>query len=223
MKEGANINKSLSALGNVINALVESAKVRRGERVTTIAFTILLTRRSAPPRVNQGKKNVFVPYRNSKLTRVLQESLGGNSLTAMLAALSPAAINHDETLSTLKYAARAKSIKLSAKKNEEASQISQLNDEIAALKKKLAEQASGGGDGGGILAVGGDPEAEARYRKQIEEMESAMADTWEQKEKVSKAKEAERLELLKLEKEAKEKAEEVRSAHIVTPPIRPRS
>ncbi|GMH66787.1 hypothetical protein TL16_g04507 [Triparma laevis f. inornata] len=184
LKEGANINKSLSALGNVINALVESAK---------------------------GKKNVFVPYRNSKLTRVLQESLGGNSLTAMLAALSPAAINHDETLSTLKYAARAKSIKLSAKKNEEASQISQLNDEIAALKKKLAEQAAvGGGDSGGdsILAVGGDPEAEARYRKQIEEMESAMADTWEQKEKVSNAKEAERLELLKLEKEAKEKAEE---------------
>jgi len=124
LKEGANINKSLSALGNVINALVESAK-------------------------NTKKKQIFIPYRNSKLTRVLQESLGGNSITAMLAALSPAAVNHDETLSTLNYAARAKSIKLSAKKNEEASQVSKLNDEIAALKKKLADQLTGAGGGGG--------------------------------------------------------------------------
>lgn len=73
------------SLGNVINALVDVAN---------------------------GKKGVFVPYRNSKLTRVLQESLGGNSLTAMLAALSPAACNFEETLSTLKYASRAKSIKV---------------------------------------------------------------------------------------------------------------
>ena len=62
--------------------------------------------------VANGKKGVFIPYRNSKLTRVLQESLGGNSLTAMLAALSPAACNFEETLSTLKYASRAKSIKV---------------------------------------------------------------------------------------------------------------
>lgn len=73
------------SLGNVINALVDVAN---------------------------GKKGVFVPYRNSKLTRVLQESLGGNSLTAMLAALSPAACNFEESLSTLKYASRAKSIKV---------------------------------------------------------------------------------------------------------------
>ena len=84
LKEGANINKSLSALGNVINALVEQAKGKKG----------------------------FVPYRNSKLTRVLQESLGGNSVTVMIAALSPALVNFDETLSTLKYANRAKDIKV---------------------------------------------------------------------------------------------------------------
>jgi hypothetical protein len=85
LKEGANINKSLSALGNVINALVELAK---------------------------GKKGAFVPYRNSKLTRVLQESLGGNSITVMIAALSPALCNFEETLSTIKYANRAKAIKV---------------------------------------------------------------------------------------------------------------
>merc|ERR1719472_715822 len=89
LKEGANINKSLSALGNVINALVESATV---------------------------SKKVFIPYRNSKLTRVLQESLGGNSLCTMLATLSPAMCNLEETLSTLRYANRAKSIKVNASK-----------------------------------------------------------------------------------------------------------
>jgi hypothetical protein len=88
LKEGANINKSLSALGNVINALVEQAK-------------------------GAAKKGVFVPYRNSKLTRVLQESLGGNSITVMLAAMSMAAGSADETISTLKYADRAKAIKVS--------------------------------------------------------------------------------------------------------------
>ncbi|CAM9934440.1 unnamed protein product, partial [Laminaria digitata] len=101
------------SLGNVINALVDVAN---------------------------GKKGVFVPYRNSKLTRVLQESLGGNSLTAMLAALSPAACNFEETLSTLKYASRAKSIKVNAVKNEEASQVSRLEEEIKALKQKLLAQ-----------------------------------------------------------------------------------
>merc|ERR1719182_53821 len=101
LKEGANINKSLSALSNVINALVESST---------------------------GKK-VFIPYRNSKLTRVLQESLGGNSLCTMLATLSPAMCNVEETLSTVRYANRAKQIKVSAKKNEEASQVSRLQSE----------------------------------------------------------------------------------------------
>lgn len=89
LKEGANINKSLSELGNVMNALVALAK---------------------------GKKGVFVPYRNSKLTRVLQESLGGNSITAMLAALSPASSYYEETMSTLKYANRAKAIKVRTKR-----------------------------------------------------------------------------------------------------------
>lgn len=59
-----------------------------------------------------GNKKVFIPYRNSKLTRVLQESLGGNALTTMMAAISPAKTNCEETLSTLNYAARAKTIKL---------------------------------------------------------------------------------------------------------------
>lgn len=71
---------SLSALGNVITALVE------------------------------GKSN-HIPYRDSKLTRLLQDSLGGNTKTVMIAAISPSDFNYEETLTTLRYASRAKMIK----------------------------------------------------------------------------------------------------------------
>ena len=80
-KEGININKSLLTLGKVIAALSE-----------------------------ETKKNNFVPYRESKLTRILQDSLGGNSRTTMIACVSPAADNYDETLNTLKYASSARRI-----------------------------------------------------------------------------------------------------------------
>lgn len=88
LKEGAAINASLSALGNVITMLASN------------------------------KPGAHIPYRDSKLTRLLQESLGGNSLTVMVAAISPADYNFDETLGTLRYADRAKSIKNATKKNE---------------------------------------------------------------------------------------------------------
>ena len=81
LKEGININKSLLVVGNVISALRE-----------------------------EGKKNNFVPYRDSKLTRILQDSLGGNSRTSMIACVSPAECNRDETLNTLNYASRARKI-----------------------------------------------------------------------------------------------------------------
>ena len=80
MKEATQINLSLSALGNVINALVE------------------------------GKTN-HIPYRDSKLTRLLQDSLGGNTKTVMIACISPADYNFEETVTTLRYASRAKNIK----------------------------------------------------------------------------------------------------------------
>eukprot|EP00401_Gymnodinium_catenatum_P075111 CAMPEP_0117526972 /NCGR_PEP_ID=MMETSP0784-20121206/36559_1 /TAXON_ID=39447 /ORGANISM="" /LENGTH=584 /DNA_ID=CAMNT_0005323213 /DNA_START=11 /DNA_END=1762 /DNA_ORIENTATION=+ len=154
LKEGANINKSLSALGNVINALVEGAN---------------------------GKK-VFIPYRNSKLTRVLQESLGGNSLCTMLATLSPAACNYEETMSTLRYANRAKAIKVSATKNEEASQISRLKAEVEELKKKLAS--AGGGGPGGLSEEERQSEKE-KHEKQLKEMENMLNSNWGAKQKLS--------------------------------------
>ncbi|KAF1320212.1 Kinesin protein, partial [Globisporangium splendens] len=180
LKEGANINKSLSALSNVVSALVEASRT--------------------------GKK-VFIPYRNSKLTRVLQESLGGNSLCSMLATLSPANTNFPETLSTLRYTSRVKSIKVNAKKNEASSQISQLNEDIAALKKKLMEQTE--------LTLGLDPKEKEEivkaYEKQIQEMDRIRLQTWENKAKLSKQHELERKRLAKEKAIAGQKIREERT------------
>ncbi|MBN3304171.1 KIF3A protein, partial [Amia calva] len=86
-------------------------------------------------------KSTHVPYRNSKLTRILQDSLGGNSKTLMCANIGPANYNYDETISTLRYANRAKNIKNKAKINEDPKDASlhQLQKEIEELKKKLEE------------------------------------------------------------------------------------
>lgn len=175
LKEGANINKSLSALGNVINALVEASK---------------------------GKKGVFIPYRNSKLTRVLQESLGGNSITIMVAAMSRGLSSADETLSTLKYADRAKAIKVKAIKNDESSQISRLNDEIRALKEKLMRQEVDGGGGSAKFEVADVSEIEERHRQQLKDLEEAMKSTWEEKARISEGHETERLRLEAEQQEA---------------------
>ncbi|CAL9702875.1 unnamed protein product [Knipowitschia caucasica] len=120
LKEGANINKSLTTLGKVISALAEVSKKK--------------------------KKTDFIPYRDSVLTWLLRENLGGNSRTAMVAALSPADINYDETLSTLRYADRAKNIKCNAVINEDPNNklVRDLKDEVARLKELL--QAQGLGD-----------------------------------------------------------------------------
>ncbi|KKY31076.1 putative kinesin family protein [Diaporthe ampelina] len=127
LKEGAEINRSLSTLGRVIAALAD---------------------------LSTGKKKKGaasqVPYRDSVLTWLLKDSLGGNSMTAMIAAISPADINYDETLSTLRYADSAKRIKNHAVVNEDANarMIRELKEELAQLRSKL-----GGGGGGGLGGV----------------------------------------------------------------------
>ena len=160
LKEGANINKSLSALGNVINALAEQSK---------------------------KSKKVFIPYRNSKLTRVLQESLGGNSVTVMLAAISPAAYNYEETLNTLQYADRAKAIQLKARKNETMTEVGKLKAEIEELKAALAAQAAGGGGGGGGPGGGVSPEMQAQMQAQIDDYNLMMKQSFEEKERMAQA------------------------------------
>lgn len=112
LKEGATINKSLTTLGKVISALEINSKKKGGQ---------------------------FIPYRESVLTWLLRENLGGNSKTAMIAAISPADINYEETLSTLNYANRTKNIVCKAVVNEDANAkiIRGLKEEIERLKSIL--------------------------------------------------------------------------------------
>ncbi|XP_042155381.1 kinesin-like protein KIF1B isoform X6 [Oncorhynchus tshawytscha] len=125
LKEGANINKSLTTLGKVISALAE------------VDYTTSKSKKK--------KKTDFIPYRDSVLTWLLRENLGGNSRTAMVAALSPADINYDETLSTLRYADRAKQIKCNAVINEDPNNklVRELKDEVTRLKDLLRAQGLG--------------------------------------------------------------------------------
>uniref|UniRef100_A0A674C1E3 Kinesin family member 16B n=1 Tax=Salmo trutta TaxID=8032 RepID=A0A674C1E3_SALTR len=121
LKEGSNINKSLVTLGNVISALADLSD----DGVNT----------------NLKKKQVFVPYRDSVLTWLLKDSLGGNSKTIMIATISPADVNYGETLSTLRYANRAKNIINKPTINEvcNVKLIRELRAEIARLKALLVQ------------------------------------------------------------------------------------
>ncbi|KAJ1934948.1 Kinesin-like protein kif21b, partial [Linderina macrospora] len=116
VKEGISINAGLLALGNVISALGNS--------------------------VQQGKRQPHVPYRDSKLTRLLQDSLGGNSQTLMLACISPSNKNHAESLNTIRYANRARNIRnkvaVNFDKNSSA-ELSILKTEVARLRGEIAK------------------------------------------------------------------------------------
>ena len=114
LKEGAHINKSLVTLGSVISALAEASQ--------------------------EKQKSKFIPYRDSVLTWLLKDSLGGNSKTIMIATISPAEVNYSEILSTLRYANRAKNIINKPTVNEDANVklIRDLRDEINRLKSMMS-------------------------------------------------------------------------------------
>ncbi|XP_055495265.1 kinesin-like protein KIF28P [Leucoraja erinacea] len=114
LREGTAINLSLTTLGNVISALAEIA---------------------------MGKKMLYVPYRNSTLTKLLQPALGGNSKTLMIATVSPADICYEETLSTLRYAERTKNIQNKAMINENPTErlIQELKAENTKLRLKISK------------------------------------------------------------------------------------
>ncbi|TSW35252.1 Kinesin-like protein KIF14 [Bagarius yarrelli] len=169
LREGASINKSLLTLGKVISSLSEQP---------------------------QGRKKIFVPYRESVLTWLLKESLGGNSKTAMIATLSPATTNVDESLSTLRYAQQARLIINIAKVNEDnnAKLIRELKAEVEKLR---AAQMS---------SQGIDPEKMRQFQQeiltlktQLSQQEREMAEvhrTWKEKlESAEKRKKEETKEL----------------------------
>ena len=146
---------SLSALGNVISALVDG-------------------------------RQTHIPYRDSKLTRLLQDSLGGNTKTVMIAAISPADYNLDETLSTLRYASRAKSIKNKPRVNEDPKDalLKQYEDEIKRLKAMLeaggpaaAAAAGAGSAAGNTMAAGIEAALEIQRQGSTESLKAQRRDT----------------------------------------------
>ena len=145
LKEGSNINKSLTTLGLVISALASG-------------------------------KSKFVPYRDSVLTWLLKDSLGGNSKTAMIATISPAADNYEETLSTLRYADRAKKIVNKAVVNEDPNTkvIRELKEEVEKLKRMLLSQ-------GLSPSVEQPPETAKEQLAETEKLLSEHQKTWQEK------------------------------------------
>ncbi|ESO00704.1 hypothetical protein HELRODRAFT_192579 [Helobdella robusta] len=171
LKEGSSINKSLMALGKVISVLSEQ-------------------------QTNKNKKNQFIQYRETILTWLLKESLGGNSKTCMLATISPSNLNTEETLSTLRYAKQARSIVNNARINEDpnARIIRSLQMEI----EKLRALASGNGDlVGGVLGGNGLSDGEERCLMEIKSLKEEltrkeremveMNKSWQEKLKQSEA------------------------------------
>ncbi|KAL3205384.1 hypothetical protein MRX96_011278 [Rhipicephalus microplus] len=143
LKEGSNINKSLTTLGLVISKLADQSS---------------------------GKaKDSFVPYRDSVLTWLLKDNLGGNSRTVMVAAISPAADNYEETLSTLRYADRAKRIINHAVVNEDpnARIIRELREEVEMLRDQLKHATT--------------PEGLSERLRESETLMQEISQTWEEK------------------------------------------
>ena len=168
LKEGCNINKSLLILGNVINCLADKAIGKN--------------------------KNMLPPYRDSALTRILQNALGGNSKTVMICALSPASINYEETLSTLRYADRAKKIQNKAVINESEhdKMVRLLKEENQKLKKMLESLQKKLSGQGGVMGED-DKKAFLELKEEYEANQKMMGDmqkTFE--EKLEEARKAEK-------------------------------
>nr|XP_057934570.1 kinesin family member 4 isoform X2 [Doryrhamphus excisus] len=136
LKEGISINRGLLSLGNVISALGD-----------------------------ESKKNAFVPYRDSKLTRLLQDSLGGNSHTLMIACVSPADSNMEETINTLRYADRARKIKNKPVVNVDprAAEMSRLKQQVQELQVMLLHAR------GGVAPVLSGPESAENVNKLLKQ------------------------------------------------------
>ncbi|EFO18808.1 kinesin-like protein KIF3A [Loa loa] len=147
LKEAARINLSLSSLGNVISALVDS-------------------------------KTIHIPYRNSKLTRLLQDSLGGNSKTVMFANIGPASYNYDETVSTLRYANRAKNIQNVVRINEDPKDalLRKFQLEIEHLKHLLEKEELSGSEEEATESSWrkGQRQSRNRYNDRIEELKKTI-------------------------------------------------
>ncbi|XP_041668155.1 stAR-related lipid transfer protein 9 isoform X2 [Cheilinus undulatus] len=145
LTEGSNINKSLVTLGIVISALAQNSQMSSScQSINSVASegdgsTIGSHSSSLSGGGGGARRHCFIPYRDSVLTWLLKDSLGGNSKTIMIATVSPSATSYNETLSTLRYAAHARNIVNKPRVNEDANVrlIRELREEIDRLKSML--------------------------------------------------------------------------------------
>ncbi|KAJ7403183.1 stAR-related lipid transfer protein 9 [Pitangus sulphuratus] len=140
--EGANINKSLVTLGIVISTLAQNSQMFSScQSINTIASEGESSHADSPSlgSVSGTRRPAYIPYRDSILTWLLKDSLGGNSKTIMIATISPASSSYNETMSTLRYASNAKNIINKPRVNEDANVklIRELREEIDRLKTML--------------------------------------------------------------------------------------
>ncbi|GBG79956.1 hypothetical protein CBR_g30218 [Chara braunii] len=192
MQEGIHINKGLLALGNVICALCDDKK-----------------------------RGAHVPYRDSKLTRLLQDSLGGNSRTVMIACVSPADVNLDETLNTLKYANRARNIrnKPMVNRNPSSAELVRLRsqNEMLMLQLQCLREASSGEDVQSLRIQNIGLEAELQQvKRELAEVKESL--TTERKKVVEAQAERDRYKIkfgAVLSGKSAEEAEEVASSTLV--------
>ncbi|CAL4103220.1 unnamed protein product, partial [Meganyctiphanes norvegica] len=172
LKEGSNINKSLTTLGLVISKLADGTGAK-----------------------GKGRGDNFIPYRDSVLTWLLKDNLGGNSKTVMVATVSPASDNYEETLSTLRYADRAKRIVNHAVINEDpnAMIIRELRDEVQLLRDQLASLGSMKRDGPASLK-----EEESLNEKlhESEKLITNLSESWDSKLKKTERVQQERQQTL---------------------------
>jgi hypothetical protein len=146
-KEGININAGLLALGNVISALA-----------------------SDPYNNNSNKKAAHIPYRDSKLTRLLQDSLGGNATTLMIACISSSELNLTETANTIKYAHRARNIKNKAERNEAEDWMTNDNPDflrslITKLKSEIKTIKSASSQNGSVVSLNANSKSSSNRRR----------------------------------------------------------
>uniref|UniRef100_A0A8C6YRE8 Kinesin motor domain-containing protein n=1 Tax=Nothoprocta perdicaria TaxID=30464 RepID=A0A8C6YRE8_NOTPE len=140
--EGANINKSLVTLGIVISTLAQNSQMFSScQSINTLTSEGESSHGGSPSSGSSGgaRRQAYIPYRDSILTWLLKDSLGGNSKTIMIATISPASSSYNETMSTLRYASNAKNIINKPRVNEDANVklIRELREEIDRLKTML--------------------------------------------------------------------------------------
>ncbi|XP_070576450.1 uncharacterized protein [Ptychodera flava] len=176
--EGASINKSLVTLGNVISALAENS-LSTSTSVESFSSIGGSDEDSSPRSLSGRRKHTYIPYRNSVLTWLLKDSLGGNAKTIMVATISPASHHFNETLSTLRYAKRAKHIVNKPVINEDSNVtlIRDLRAEIDKLKSML-ERANMRGSQTSLAGDGSIFEMLHKNEEKVEELTSAWVGKW---------------------------------------------